>query len=760
MKLRRLSLALLATSSVVLPHLARAQTAEPAAAQRTAPHQIEEIIVQARRTAENQQAVPIAVTAISEEALQDATVNYVGDIERLVPSLQIRKGSTGQTAVTVRGAFSGFVSDAAVDTYVDEVPIDARTLEYGLFDIASVQVLKGPQGTLFGRNSTGGAALFFTRRPDLDAFSGHASLRLGNYDERRVEAALNVPLGETFAVRLAAGAERRDGPVRSVTNGPGYGNRDNHNLRLSALWRPNEIVENYVQLTDYKVREHRFPREAVSITCPAPQPACLAGPAFLNYNAQEFALPDKETVNNFPNQNYIDRESITDILTIDLGSVGIKNVAYYGYTEILFTNDYDGTPLQVVDAGERHKANVYYNETQLFGSLLSNQLDWRVGVLASRVVGSFHGFNTIFPFLFPQGAPANYYAQSRFDSRAVFGESTYKFGDALEGLSLTLGARYTWDERTNNIQGFGGPNQICQYQGFAGGAPTGVPFPDTDLATCTRRLKLKSSDPNYNLTLSYQLTEDWLVYASARRGYKAGGFNTLTPPGEAGAELATYDPETVWAYEVGSKSDFRIGDMPVRVNAAVFRSEYDSIQATQTYIGQTVAIIVTNRSPNGEPNKAVIKGGEIEVRVLPTSWLEINGFYSRVWAKYESFTNQGGVDLAGQDVAGITPETYGGAVNITLPRAAAYDEARLTVSYHRAAAATINETSRLPSTGRKSVDARLQFNRVFGTEADFAIWGANLTDERNSNLNNLVTGQITEQRDDPRTYGVELRYTW
>src|SRR5690606_15906331 len=139
---------------------------------------------------------------------------------------------------------------------------------------------------------------------------------------------------------------------RSVTGGPDYGDRDNHNLRLSALWRPNEVVENYVQLTDYRVREHRFPREATSIDCPAPLPACFAGPAFLASNAQEFALPDKQTVNNFQNQNFIDRRSITDIFTLDLGAVGFKNVAYYGYTNILFTNDYDGTPQQVIDAGE------------------------------------------------------------------------------------------------------------------------------------------------------------------------------------------------------------------------------------------------------------------------------------------------------------------------------------------------------------------------------------------------------------------------
>jgi iron complex outermembrane recepter protein len=760
MKFHTFSLALLASSAAVLPQVVHAQTAAPAGADRSAPNQIEEIIVQARRTAENQQTVPIAVTTVGEEALQDATVNYVGDIERLVPSLQIRKGSTGQTAFTVRGAFSGFVSDAAVDTYVDEVPIDSRTLEYGLFDIASVQVLKGPQGTLFGRNSTGGAVLFFTRRPELNSVNGYASVRLGNYDERRLEAALNLPLGDTFAVRAAVGAERRDGPVRSVTGGPDYGNRDNHNLRLSALWRPNEVFENYVQVTDYRVRENRLPREATSIDCPAPLPACFAGAAFLASNAQEFALPDKETVNNFPNQNDINRRSITDTLTLDLGGATFKNVAYYGYTDILFTNDYDGTPQQVIDAGENHKANFYYNEAQLFGSVLDDQLDWRVGLLASRVVGSFHGYNTIFPFLFPQGAPANYYGQSQFDSRAVFGEGTYRFGGALKGLSLTLGARYTWDERTNDIQGFGGPNQVCQYQGFAGGVPTGVPFPDTDLITCTRSLKLKSSDPNYNFTLSYQLSDDWLVYGSIRRGYKAGGFNTLTPPGEAGAELATYDPETVWAYEAGSKTDFRIGDMPVRLNAAVFRSEYDSIQATQTYVGQTVAVIVSNRSPNGAPNKAVIKGGEIEARILPASWLEINAFYSRVWSEYESFTDQTGADLSGQDVEGITPETYGGAVNITLPQTQAYEEARFTLSYHRATPATSNATTRFPPAGRKSVDARLQFDGIFGSKADFAIWGANLTDERNSNGNDLVTGQITEQREDPRTYGVELRYSW
>jgi iron complex outermembrane recepter protein len=754
----KLAAVLLSTVPCLSPAVVHAQEAQQPEPQEESA--FGEIVVQARRTSENQQSVPIAVTTVGAQELEDATINYVGDIERLVPSLQIRKGSTGQTAFTVRGAFSGFVSDAAVDTYVDEVPIDSRTLEYGLFDIASVQILKGPQGTLFGRNSTGGAALFFTRRPDLGESNGYASLRLGNYDERRFEGALNIPFGDTFAIRAVIGAETRDGPVESVTGGPDYGNRENSNLRLSALWRPNATFENYLQLTNYRVREHRFPREAFSIDCPALLPACFAGPAFLDYNEQEFALSDMDTVNNFPNQNYIDRQSITDTFSYDLGWATFKNTAYYGYTDILFTNDYDGTPEQVIDAGENQKANVYYEEAQLYGRALDDRLDWRFGVVASRTVGSFHGFNTIFPFLFPQGAPANYYGDSQFDSRAVFGEGTYAFDGALEGLSVTLGARYTWDDRTNDIQGFGGPTQICQYQGFPGGVPDGIPFPNTDLATCTRHLELNSSAPNYNATLAYQVNDDWLVYASARRGYKAGGFNTLTPPGPDGAELATYDPESVWAYEIGSKSDFSIAGMPVRINAALFQSDYESIQATQTYVGQTVAIIVTNRDANGDPNEATINGGEVEFRLLPAEWLELSGFYSRVFAAYDSFTNQLGVDLSGQDVEGITPETYGGAITITLPATSAYDEARFNVSYHHAEASLTNANTRFPPPGRESVDARLQFERVFGSPADFAIWGANLTDERNSNGNDLVTGQITEQREDPMTYGVELRYSW
>lgn len=122
----------------------------------------------------------------------------MSDIQRLVPALQVGQDSSGLQVFTVRGAFNGFGTDSAVINYIDEVPIDSRALVYALFDLDSIQVLKGPRGTLFGRNSTGGAVLFFSQKPDPTSAGGYLTARYGNLDDRRVEGAVNLPIGQNF----------------------------------------------------------------------------------------------------------------------------------------------------------------------------------------------------------------------------------------------------------------------------------------------------------------------------------------------------------------------------------------------------------------------------------------------------------------------------------------------------------------------------------------------------------------------------------
>src|SRR5882672_8138477 len=210
---------------------------------------LEDIVVVARRSSESQQKVPVAVTTVTAEALTSAAVSGSADIQRLVPSLQIYQGFTGQTDYLIRGSFEGFGSDPSVITYQDDVPLDSRILEYATFDLSSVQQLKGPQGTLFGKNGVGGAVLFLSQKPILENFGGYLDARYGNYNERRFEGAVNIPVGDTLAFRIAGEYERRDGTITSITvPGLGFNDRNNWAIRGSALWAPSDSFENYLQL--------------------------------------------------------------------------------------------------------------------------------------------------------------------------------------------------------------------------------------------------------------------------------------------------------------------------------------------------------------------------------------------------------------------------------------------------------------------------------------------------------------------------------
>jgi iron complex outermembrane receptor protein len=201
-----------------------------------------DVIVQARRIDENQQKVPVAVTTLTAKTLERDTVTQVSDIQDLAPSLTVDPGSLGGSAdprFSLRGLSGTLVSDPSVVTYFDEVPSDPRNFAYSLYDLSSVQVLKGPQGTLFGKNSTGGAVLFEPTRPGHD-FGGYIDGRYGNFNDREVEGAINLPITTGLYARLSADGEWRDGTVTSVTGGFKYNDRDHQSVRGELLFQPND----------------------------------------------------------------------------------------------------------------------------------------------------------------------------------------------------------------------------------------------------------------------------------------------------------------------------------------------------------------------------------------------------------------------------------------------------------------------------------------------------------------------------------------
>ena len=738
--------------------------------------QIDEIIVQARRIDESQQSVPVAISTVTSERLQSAVVSSTDDIQRLVPNLQINQTTTGQLDFIIRGSFAGFGVDPSVVTYIDDVPQDSRVIVYGLFDLSSVQQLKGPQGTLFGRNSTGGAMLFASKRPDFNGVGSYANIRVGNLAEQRFEGALNVPLTDNLAVRVAGQVERRDGTFRSVTK-PGleYDNRHNHAVRASVLWQPTSVVENYTQATHYRADEHRSPFVAVSLAGPCtgpttPAAACLFQPPFNEllgtdnlraYFDQQMTLPFGETVNNDPVADYQARDSITNTLTVNLDTLTIRNTSYYGEIRSFISRDYDGTPARVVDGSTDDRISTFYTETQAFGSIWADRIGWRLGVVHSEDRGHTSNYQSVFPIPGSLVTPRLANSRTNFKSTALFGQADLDLSSLLTGLSLTAGYRYTWDRRTVATTAFSGASEICSLQILPVPATGPVPFPNTTLEDCTRRLSLNHGDDNYNLTLQWSPTERVLLYAATRKGYKSGSFNVLT----VDPALAQYEPEVIHDIELGIKADWRIGNIPIRTNAALFRAKYDNVQTSLTLVdpdnGSVTAVTINEDLVTGLSNKATIKGFEVEATIIPFDGLELSGFYSKIDAEYERFfTIAPRLDLQGENVAGVTPETAGGAARLRIPNLGPFIF-NATASYYWRAAPLTNAASVLtaaPARAYEQIDARVAFSELFDSGLEIAFFVKNLTDNRSVLINNIVSGEVTNRFTEPRTYGLDVTF--
>ncbi len=774
--------------AVLVPATARAQSASSGTggeAARPAPApqadqpqaQIDDIIVQARRFDESQQNVPLAISTVTPDRLRNAVVSSTDDVQRLVPNLRINQTTTGQLDFIIRGSFAGFGVDPSVVSYIDDVPQDSRVIVYGLFDLASVQELKGPQGTLFGRNSTGGAMLFNSQRPKLDGVGGYADVRIGNLAERRFEGALNIPLTSKLAFRVAGELERRDGTFESATQ-PGlqYDNRHNQAVRGSLLWRPNSVIENYTQATYYRANEHRSPFVAVSLAGPCtgpttPAAACLFQPPFSTilgtdnlraYYNQQAQLPFGRTVNSDPVADLQRRDSITNTLTVSLGKITLKDTTYYGRTGSFITRDYDGTPARVVDGSIDDDIRTFYNEFQAYGKAWQDRITLQAGVVYSRDRGRTINYQSVFPFPVSLVTPSLATSRTDFRSTGVYGQAEVDLSRYIPGLSVIAGYRYTWDDRNVATTAFSGvPGRVCALQVLPVPASGAVPFPNTTLADCTRRLKVNYSDDNYNFTLQWKPASRVLLYAAARKGYKTGSFNVIA----IDPALAEYQPETVHDIEIGMKADWKIGTIPFRLNAAIFRAKYDNVQTSLTLVdpasGAVTAVTINQDRVTGLSNKATIKGFEVELTVIPTPGLQLTGFYSKIDAKYDRFfTISPRLNLKGQDVGGVTPETAGVSGELNLPISGS-TKFSATANYYWRAAPSTNSASQLtafPGLSYSQLDARVGLSDLFTPGLTIAIFGKNLTDKRDVLSNNIVSGEVTNRYTEPRTYGLDLSF--
>jgi len=621
-------------SSVALaaaaPALASAQEAPESAAAR--PQALDEVVVTARRRAEDISKVPVSVSAFSGKTLERKGVLNLQDVAKLTPGLLISPVTRTNSFIAIRGqskAVTGNINPGVI-VYTNEVPLNNASAIIQNFDTQNIQVLKGPQGTLFGRNAMGGAILVYSNQPS-QTFGGYAKVDLGSYDFRQFEGAVNVPIvPDKVAVRLAtqlfhAGSSFDASyappyfvsPAGVLTPGqvqPLSWKPDEYrgkSFRVSLLVEP---TDNFKNVTIYDRQDLRGANNVHGQTYypngygGAPPATVFLPPATLvarlgpgtaqniintfqcgtsvncdyrlamNYHAQ---AGRQEIVNVDPGKNRSILWGVTNITTWDLNDqTTLKNIFGYRDADVFTTVDNDGLAVPLAESSTTNRLRQYTEELQLAGNLFDGRLKYTLGGFYYNEAPDGPGGNSSVEFNSSAGlAHTIPYTYLHNKSKAIYGQIDYSLDDFVKGLTLTAGLRKTWD----TVSGCAGSVVLL---------PTAAPLvnpdrhgryiPSEDMCTANSvnvaaipgaRSALSQNFPKkafdkltYTLGANWQITPGIMVYGTHRRGYRAGSYNTPLFDQAYLGEIQAFGPETLTDWEVGTK---------VRWNAYGMRGSFD-----------------------------------------------------------------------------------------------------------------------------------------------------------------------------------------
>jgi len=632
---------------------------------------LDTIVVTARKREENAQATPIAITAMSGKMLENRQITNVAQVASFAPNVNIQpvgniSGSSASITAFIRGVGQtdfNITVDPGVGIYVDGVYV-ARSVG-GLFDMAdigSVQILRGPQGTLFGKNTIGGAIVVNTNQPSKE-FELKLEATTGSFNRADFKGMVNVPISDTLAMRAVASYETRDGYQRRLFDGGRQGNKDSFSGRLAFKWEPtdaftatlagdinirreeqtaiylidNRDSANLLQIVTTPNGTFAFPSSNFGFNklgggagqCGAPgQLAPVSNP---NCVSSRWVTGDIDTTwAGGPNQSDFDLWGTNLTLEYDFGNVKLKSISAYRDQKSKIEYDFDGTPHEVLQLTNNIDLWQASQELQLTGSLFDDRLKFALGGYYLKEKGQ-----DIEPLRF---GFANFFSGGKInnDSYASYFQFTFKVTDRL---SITPGIRYT-----NETKRFDPSAQVITRDYTAGllppypdgvfiqfarcivgqAAPQLVPggFPDPAcIASATNpggnhtlpavEVSAKAKEWTPAFSLNYQFTDDIMGYASYSKGFKNGGFSQRIFPGEL--VTPAFTPEFVTSYEVGFKTE--LFDRRLRLNIAAFQSDYSDIQIV---VNEGIAPKVRN---GGEGR---IKGFEIEGQAAPTDWLRID----------------------------------------------------------------------------------------------------------------------------------------
>jgi iron complex outermembrane recepter protein len=602
-------------------------SAQPAFAQdATTDEQVgsSEIVVTAQRREESLRDVPISITALSGNTLAAAGIQDTERLSNLTPGLLVQRSVVGKISIRGVGNENYTISgDPGVAVHSDGIYV-ARAAAglFDLFDVSRVEVLRGPQGTLYGRNATGGVINVIPNAPD-EEYAGRVAAEYGNYDAFRIEGMVNAALSDTIGLRISALSSTRDGFTKNTNAAAaarGFDRLDSKDVfairgQVGSLgggpFKARLLFE-YMN-DDSNLPAYKYLNRPTAL----PTSDFGGGTAaftkrFLRTVNQGFELNLPGTTRSVGGDADVFKTLQTGLalhMSYDFGGVTLSSISGFRDTKFNWLNDGDGADIFYVNYIQQDATKQYSQELQLSGG--GGALEWMLGAYYFKETGS-----SFIALPFPFGANLPFYitidGTARTKALAAFGELRWK---ATDRLKMTLGARYSDEKRAAKYR----------YE-----INFGAPF----VANPDLNAKFNALTPR--LVINYEATDDVNVYASATRGFKSGGFNLLAiQPGFA--------PEKVWSYEAGVKTRFAGGDG--KLNANVFYADYKDIQ-----VGQIVNLqsVLTNAAA------ATLKGAEVEVAYKPAGGFDVGATLAYLDAKYDKFCTGDPTQPAAPISAGCT----------------------------------------------------------------------------------------------------------
>ncbi|MGE4431299.1 MAG: TonB-dependent receptor [Sphingobium sp.] len=737
-----LRIMLASTSAMAMPMAAFAQdgaAAQPDQETATSGRSVglEEIIVTATRRAESLQRVPLTVTAMTETGLRDAGIQNSRELQIATPGLTFNQAGGGFAQPYIHGIGTEITTpggENSVPIFIDDVYVSQSLLGVQqLGGVERVEVLKGPQGTLYGRNASGGAINIQTKNPGNDP-EGDLSASYGNYNAIKLQGYVSVPLSESLAANIAATFEDRDGFGKSLNTGQDINDLHYYSVRAKLRYHPTDNFE-AILTGHYFDKDDKDHIGYTYTTAFGTSPVPVAVGANVTYNSQDLYT----AYNNLGSRVQAGGANLR--LKVELGDTTLTTVSSYAKMKNRIGVDYVSASLPVFNFQAITEARTFTQSIYVNGRI--GDLTWTGGI---QYLNDISSFGPNFAYVSGPAEPDTAaYASIKTESIAGYAEGTYAFNDIFK---ITGGVRLNRDRKTQRrLQIYGGPG-LGNIDSPNEGAGT--------LLSSTPRNGRTFNSFTFKISPQAQITPDLLVYAKVETGFKSGTFNSLV----AGDSVK---PERITSYEAGFKSE--LFDDRVRVNLSAFLYNLKDLQIF--YLNPQNGTTLIQSAPRSR-----IWGADLEVMAKLTEGLTLSAGATYLNAKYRDYVansvyapdpgGPGNQALFGVDVSGNrmqrAPE-FTGNIRATydFPLPDESGKLKANVQYYYSDSYYGDAIERFKIDSFDVVNAGLEYT-LPGDRLSLEVWGRNLFNKFYFTYATVDPFGDRASPSDPRTYGATVRY--